>query len=230
MPEASTPTSQDRLLQSIRSIIRAEFPQLTYIGLWEYAVVNSDGTTVDATPTDATIPLPQLSKIPLRAGIFGVNQKPSSETRLAVSFLNGDPTRPVVVGAFDSTGAKSVAFTTGSMSVNAGSLGTQEHVATVEAVINLFINFVYFLNTAGNPSSWSTTILNPVGFPATFLAALTTMITDAAAQTVPPTNATGGGELSAFGVGTLVKAALLLKLPDLIGDQPSLGAPNFTTG
>ena len=93
------PTEADRLLTAIRSIIRAELPQYTYLGLYEYAVQATDGTTIDCDPTDTTIPLPSLARVPLRSSIQGERAKPTVGSRCLIAFVNADPTRPICVSA-----------------------------------------------------------------------------------------------------------------------------------
>ena len=105
MPE---PTPLDRLLDSFRKLVRAEDPARTFLGTYEYQVHASDGTTADLTPTDTTISLPPLVRIPLRSGVSGVSVHPSSGSLVGVKFLNGDPSRPIVDGACDGTKAQQI--------------------------------------------------------------------------------------------------------------------------
>lgn len=97
------PTDLDRLLSAFRKLVRAEFPQLTYMGIWEYSVQATDGTllspstTVDCSPIDTAIPLPTLAKVPLRAGIMGEQVTPQVGARCLIAFINGDPTKPICI-------------------------------------------------------------------------------------------------------------------------------------
>lgn len=95
------PTTADRMLAALRALIRAEFPRLAYLGLYEYVVQAADGLTVDASPTDTTIPMPSITKIPIYTGLPGTLCTPAIGSKLVVCFLNGDPTRPTIIGAFD---------------------------------------------------------------------------------------------------------------------------------
>lgn len=98
------PTPFDRLLNAFRALVRAELPTLTYLGVYEYAVQATDGTastpstTVDCTPTDSTIPLPDLTGVPIRLP-YGVT--PPLQALCYVEFANGDPTKPMVRGFVD---------------------------------------------------------------------------------------------------------------------------------
>lgn len=110
MSLGDNPTPNDRLLGSIRALIRAEIPRLAYMTHWEYVVAATDGVTVDCSPSDTTITLPQMVKIPLRTGIGGAKSTPAVGSKLVVGFLNADPTRPYVAGGFDSANATALAL------------------------------------------------------------------------------------------------------------------------
>lgn len=98
MSEPTPPTIQDRLLTAFRALVRAEFPQYTYLGIYEYAIRATDGSTVDCDPVDTTIPLPSLAKVPLRSSILGETVTPQAKgERCLVMFVNGDPTRAICV-------------------------------------------------------------------------------------------------------------------------------------
>jgi hypothetical protein len=96
------PTIMDRLWASFRVLARAEDPNRDYRGVWEYAVQATDGTTIDAIPTDPSVPMPQLTKVRLRYGIPGTTSKPLVGSLLAIGFLNSDPTKPICFGVYDS--------------------------------------------------------------------------------------------------------------------------------
>lgn len=94
------PTTFDRLLAAVRSIIRNEVPAATYAGKWSYKITATDGTTVDVDPDpDTTIPLGSFRKVPVISSTSG-------ETLLlpptvvgnhcVLEFLNMDPSKPRV--------------------------------------------------------------------------------------------------------------------------------------
>lgn len=95
----SDPTALDRFMGAIRAIIRSELPRLKYLGTWEYSTigVNADNT-VNATPTDSDAGMPTLNSLAIVSGPEGGTGTPSVGNRCYVRFINGDPTRPVVVG------------------------------------------------------------------------------------------------------------------------------------
>jgi hypothetical protein len=99
MSEPIFPSPLDRLMSAIRALIREEYPQYTYTGLYGYTIqsINSSTGTIDAQPTDTTIPLPGLSNIPLSPSLIGDMCLATSGSTCLVEFVNADPTRPVVV-------------------------------------------------------------------------------------------------------------------------------------
>jgi hypothetical protein len=97
MSEPLFPTLNDRLLTAIRDLIRSEVPTATFLGLYEYTVTGSTPTTIDCQPTDPTIPLPSLNGIPIGSLSDGGVGQPTTGNRCLIEFLNGDPTRPVVL-------------------------------------------------------------------------------------------------------------------------------------
>jgi hypothetical protein len=88
----------DRLLASIRAIIRAEFSNYRFNGIYEYSIDSTDGTTVDASPVDTSIGLPHIAKVVLASDNIGSTSVPTVGKLCRVMFLNGSPTRPICVG------------------------------------------------------------------------------------------------------------------------------------
>lgn len=97
MSEPVQPTPLDRLLTAIRLIIRAELPQLTYFGTYEYSIQSNSGSTVDVAPVDTTISLPAMNGVPLISSLQGQVVVPNSGL-CRIRFINGDPSQPIVVG------------------------------------------------------------------------------------------------------------------------------------
>lgn len=95
----SDPNALDRFMSAIRALIRSELPRLKFLGTWEYSVsgVNGD-STVNAAPTDADAGLPALNNLSIVSGPEGGTSAPTPGNLCYVRFINGDPTRPVIVG------------------------------------------------------------------------------------------------------------------------------------
>lgn len=88
----------ERIIAAIRAIIRAEVPRLRFLGVYEYSVQSSSGSTVSCAPTDTTLGLPSLTGLPLSPSVLGevVTDAAVGATCL-VQFVNGDPARPEVI-------------------------------------------------------------------------------------------------------------------------------------
>lgn len=69
------------------------------LATWEYTCVgvNGDGT-VNGTCDAPLAPYPSLNNIPVRSGPEGGTSTPTVGNQFDVRFINGDPTRPRVVG------------------------------------------------------------------------------------------------------------------------------------
>lgn len=87
----------NRLIAAIRRIIRSEFPNYTYIGIYEYSIQSASEMKVDAVPTDTTLSLPTINNLPLKSSILGEEVTPTPGKLCHVMFLNGSPSRPIVV-------------------------------------------------------------------------------------------------------------------------------------
>lgn len=135
--QSLTVAPQDRLGRALRSFIRQQLARLFTYGMYEYSVTTSDGTTADMTPIDTTIPLPGLTGIPLR--LCGMTAKPAAGQKVILAFLNGDPTRPIVLSndpkptnaAVDASSALALGGSASTVSVGNGSATTTINGATV---------------------------------------------------------------------------------------------------
>lgn len=92
----------DRIIDSIRRIIRSEFANYTYLGVYEYSIQSVDGsgdadTTIDALPTDTTLTLPGINKLPLKPSIIGATSKPVAGKLCLIMFVNGKQSKPVCI-------------------------------------------------------------------------------------------------------------------------------------
>lgn len=102
----------DRILEAIRKIVREEFPRLSFVGFFEYAITNVSGDVpnvlIDCSPTDDSIGLPELVEVQCAPSLDGMTTIPTSGLNCVVIFLNGDPTKPRIFGV-DSLGVNPVA-------------------------------------------------------------------------------------------------------------------------
>lgn len=96
-----TTTPLDRLLDALRDIVRSQMVQVPYLGVYDYVITATDGTTVDVTPgEDTEIPVGDLKSVPVRTGVDGIKvtiSPTAAGNHCLIMFVNGDPSRPACV-------------------------------------------------------------------------------------------------------------------------------------
>lgn len=95
---ANTPS---RRVQALARMLAALDPNARFRGVFEYRVVNQTGERLNLQPVRSRDTLPDLGRVPVRAGVPGVKALHKPGSQVLVAFLDADPSRPVVVG-FDS--------------------------------------------------------------------------------------------------------------------------------
>jgi hypothetical protein len=90
-------------IESIRELIRQETAFLPYAQQYDYVVTATTGSTIDALPADPTRGAPPLTGVPFRCGVPGGSATLTPGTHVAIGFLDGNPGKPVLMGAIDST-------------------------------------------------------------------------------------------------------------------------------
>lgn len=96
---AVVPSSpNDRIQASVRKIVRETLPTIRFLGTYEYTVEATSGTTCSGSPTDDSQGLPPMALWPMRSCVCGGTAIPSVGMSCLVTFANGDPSRPIVVG------------------------------------------------------------------------------------------------------------------------------------
>jgi hypothetical protein len=87
---------------ALEAAIGRLFPWLRYArSPFEYRVVTQDGELLNLQPVLASLGLDDLEGIAVRPGVAGVRADVALGSRVLVSFINADPSRPVVVGFED---------------------------------------------------------------------------------------------------------------------------------
>lgn len=89
-------SAADRLKDAIDRVIREMLPRVKFLGTYEYRLVSQSSFKVDAIPTDSTLGLPTLTKLEMRPSIIGGKGTLQSGSSVLVTFINGDPGRPMV--------------------------------------------------------------------------------------------------------------------------------------
>ena len=87
----------DRLSQAVASIVAAFTAHTRFFGLYEFEVVSAEFEKLSATPTDSKLGLPQLKDVPLMSPSSGARAKLDAGAKVLIAFVNGSPSRPVVL-------------------------------------------------------------------------------------------------------------------------------------
>lgn len=90
-------TDQDVTANALRTLVREELSKLTYLGVYEYRVSGQSGDRLTLRMPDKSLGLPDLSKVAMRPGIPGANATVRVGSAVIVQFVNGDPSRPMIV-------------------------------------------------------------------------------------------------------------------------------------
>lgn len=85
-----------RRLDAYARILRAVFPSLAYLGVWEYRVVTQIGERLNLQPARVASGMPDLRAVPVRPGVSGVKCKVMPGELVLVCFADCDPSRPQV--------------------------------------------------------------------------------------------------------------------------------------
>ena len=90
------PAAADRFIGPLRVFIGEEMAATKFFGRYEYIISNPTTTTVDLSPTDPSIGLPEIQNVPLTADCIA-SFTPPDGGKAHLQFLNGSPARPVCV-------------------------------------------------------------------------------------------------------------------------------------
>ena len=88
--------STDRFIGALDAIIARKVAPTRFFGRYEYTISNPSTTTVDGSPVDDAIGLPDLTSVPIAADSIST-YTPLAGSICHVMFLNGVATRPVCV-------------------------------------------------------------------------------------------------------------------------------------
>lgn len=97
----AAPSGVSRRHAALARILAALDPGARFRGCHEYRVVTQTGERLNLQPVRSRAQLPDLARVPVRAGVPGVKATHAPGSQVLVAFLDGDPSRPAVVGFDD---------------------------------------------------------------------------------------------------------------------------------
>lgn len=202
-----------RLPEALRRIVESFTAHHKYFAPWEYRVVLQSGERLDLQATRVSSGMPDLRAVRIRQGSGGVRVHPALGSLCLVSFVNGDPGRPVVTSFDDQDGAGAVAL---ELALQAGTTGTTagatEHATSAEALVAVAQELLATIGPLiGGGFGAAVTTLSAAPAFDVFVAA-------AATRTLAATTKAA------------LLAALAAKTPDTGGDTPRLGWPAVRGG
>lgn len=90
--------ASSRRAQAYAKLLAAADPAARFRGVHEYRVVTQSGERLNLQPVRSRAQLPDLARVPVRQGVPGVKALHAPGSHVLVAFLDGDPSRPAVVG------------------------------------------------------------------------------------------------------------------------------------
>lgn len=93
------PTS--RRLTALRRIFDQLDPDRRFRGVYEYRVVSQEAERVNLQAIRVSLGLPNLQRVPVRAGVPGARADLTPGSRVLVAFVDASPSRPAIVGFED---------------------------------------------------------------------------------------------------------------------------------
>jgi hypothetical protein len=90
--------SRSRRADAYRRLLAALDPGARFRGVHEYRVVTQSGERLNLQPVRSRAELPDLARVPVRQGVPGIKATHLPGSHVLVAFLDGDPSRPAVVG------------------------------------------------------------------------------------------------------------------------------------
>ncbi len=86
-----------RRLSAMQRLLEQADPLRDYRTTWEYRVTGRSGKRLDVEPVRASTGMPALTRVSVRPGLAGCDTDVPTGQRVGVTFMDADPSRPVVV-------------------------------------------------------------------------------------------------------------------------------------
>lgn len=146
----TTTSAEERLLQSIRSLIREEVSRLEYGTIVEYVITQAASMKVSCKPNAANSPWPVLADVPLKAGLIGETVTPTVGAKCLIVFMDNDPSLYRCIGIEGTSQTTSFA-SSGDITATPGGffkvVGGGNFVALANLVNNNFTTLVSKFNS-----------------------------------------------------------------------------------
>lgn len=96
--------STSRAARAFRRMVEASLPRIRFLGAYEYRIVTLEGERLNLQPVRVAAGMPDLRRVRAWPGASGVRATPALGSRVLVTWVDGDPARPVVVAYEDAEG------------------------------------------------------------------------------------------------------------------------------
>jgi len=93
-----------RRVEALRTLVAQLFPDYRFRGVTEYRVVSQSGQRLNLQAIRASSGMPNLMRVRVRPGVAGCRADVALGSSALVTFVDGDPARPIVVGFEDAEG------------------------------------------------------------------------------------------------------------------------------
>lgn len=120
----------DRVLGPFQQMVERQVSPLRFFGRYEYTISNPKPTSVDGTPTDTSLGLPELQNVPIRGSSLA-SYVPPDGGLCEIQFVNGQPTRPVCVWTQADSTAGPTEITIGPQGTGANGIARVSDTVTV---------------------------------------------------------------------------------------------------
>lgn len=97
-----------RRLEAFQRLFAALDPDRAYRAIYEYRVEGQTGKRLNLTPARKSTGMPSLLRVPVRPGVPGCDADYLPGMLVLVAFVDGDPSRPAVVGFEEARGGNFV--------------------------------------------------------------------------------------------------------------------------
>jgi hypothetical protein len=97
-------SSTSRRLAAWRRIADQLDPSRRFRGVFEYRIVTQDTERANLQPIRVSVGMPDLQRVYIRPGVPGTRADHTLGSRVLVGFIDGDPSRPAVLGFEDAEG------------------------------------------------------------------------------------------------------------------------------